>query len=552
MILTPDDVLSRFKDCNAGSSQGGTYKSNFGFNRSGKLEDVDAFFEAARRHSLPQLGVSVSIDEFSRMHSDMSDHVQKNADSEVKEFMNSKKAHEVQVMSKLVARLAKHCQVKQVIDIGSGKGYLSSHISMHHGLQVFGIDSSSTVTHGAHERNRKLKKYRPTLRKPKAQDLQMKDLLQKDQEREVECIDSRQEEAEMDQASEGMNGQVKSEIQDDYINDHTGNDLINSSSKPEECPADEERDNILNPFLNLLSWDAVETHMARISPSQLSHVERERRRIENLERKAMNKKNATNSDLFLPVTSYVTVEMDLREVIPELEDAVMIGLHTCGDLAPNMLRMFVRGPEIHALCNVGCCYHLLSEEFDQNNASPTGTQSFQEITKDICGFPMSQYLKDKSCFCGRNARMSACLALERVTHGGGLPVDSLFYRAILHVILQDHYDAHKSEKRVGNVYSKAASFVDYVRRALRRLELNDKKLSDEAIQQYHDKFKTRMCEMLAFNKLKVILAPCIEGLILLDRLCYLKEQENVSSAALVQLFDPLVSPRCYGLVALKS
>lgn len=30
-----------------------------------------------------------------------------------------------------------------------------------------------------------------------------------------------------------------------------------------------------------------------------------------------------------------------------------------------------------------------------------------------------------------------------------------------------------SEKRVGNVYSKASSFVDYVRRALRKLDLDD-------------------------------------------------------------------------------
>ena len=33
-----------------------------------------------------------------------------------------------------------------------------------------------------------------------------------------------------------------------------------------------------------------------------------------------------------------------------------------------------------------------------------------------------------------------------------------------------------SEKRVGNVYSKAKSFVDYVRRALHRLELEESKV----------------------------------------------------------------------------
>lgn len=30
-------------------------------------------------------------------------------------------------------------------------------------------------------------------------------------------------------------------------------------------------------------------------------------------------------------------------------------------------------------------------------------------SEGMCGFPMSQYLKDQACFCGRNARMSACL-----------------------------------------------------------------------------------------------------------------------------------------------
>lgn len=33
-----------------------------------------------------------------------------------------------------------------------------------------------------------------------------------------------------------------------------------------------------------------------------------------------------------------------------------------------------------------------------------------------------------------------------------------------------------SEKRVGNVYSKASSFVDYVRRALRKLDLDETKV----------------------------------------------------------------------------
>lgn len=42
----------------------------------------------------------------------------------------------------------------------------------------------------------------------------------------------------------------------------------------------------------------------------------------------------------------------------------MVGLHTCGDLAPNTLRIFTSMSEVKGVCSVGCCYHLLCEEFE--------------------------------------------------------------------------------------------------------------------------------------------------------------------------------------------
>ena len=42
---------------------------------------------------------------------------------------------------------------------------------------------------------------------------------------------------------------------------------------------------------------------------------------------------------------------------------MLTGLHTCGDLASNMLELFVTNPDIKLCCSVGCCYHLLTEAF---------------------------------------------------------------------------------------------------------------------------------------------------------------------------------------------
>ncbi|XP_036419728.1 methyltransferase-like protein 25 isoform X1 [Colossoma macropomum] len=539
---------------------------SFGFcDATKKLVDVEALLRAAKTHSLPGLGVCVQreavMDTLRVMSADAQDGISDGA-LFPDEFMNSKKAHEVPAMSEVVASLAKCCRVKQVIDVGSGKGYLCSFLTLQYDLQVFGIDCSSVNTHGAQERNRKLKKFsRAYQRHSKVksnQEVSPEDTSSRDEEEEranqwhrapTEHEGTAVEDSEKERSTEQVENHASTDVESHMAEVQYGAsaepavNVLSITNGRRDCALDSADADSEETFFTALSPDIMEQATRRVPPSQLSLEERERRKRDNLERKARNGRgNTDNSNLFSPLTSYVTAETELRTLISELEDAVMVGLHTCGDLAPSTLRMFVAKPELQAVCSVGCCYHLLSEQFDQGG---------QDCETAVFGFPMSQYLREQACFCGRNARMSACLALERVSVGGGLPMESLFYRAVLHVILRDHYDAHKSEKRVGNVYSKASSFVDYVRRALRKLDLDESKLSDSVIQSYHDLYSPRMSEMVAFNMLKVTLAPCIEGLILLDRLCYLKEQENVSCSALVQLFDPLLSPRCYAVVGIK-
>ncbi|XP_054910677.1 methyltransferase-like protein 25 [Poeciliopsis prolifica] len=531
MAVTPQEVLAAVS---SGSEQEGEpehkekehSRTTFGFCvHSNRLVDIHELVEAAKAQSLPGLGVCVSRDELLQSLRGSESECAEIDKLEPDEFMNAKKSHEVQCMSKVVACLAQHCGVKQVIDVGSGKGYLSSFLSLQYGLQVFGIDSSSTNTHGAQERNRKLKKFSRAYQKRSKAALT-----------QVEAQYSPQ--TELVERKPGLN-QDRDTLTGSGSQEDLGVsvDVLAAGTQPELGPETGEL------FLSALSADVIHPPSPRVSPSQLSVEERERRKRENLEKKARSRREGADA-VFSPLTSYVTSETELRNLITELEEAVMVGLHTCGDLAASTLRMFVAKPELSAVCGVGCCYHLLSEEFN-----PDGQE---KPLQTACGFPLSQYLRNQSCFCGRNARMSACLALERVSLGQGIQMESLFFRAVLHVILRDHYSSYKSEKRVGNVYSKAKSFVDYVRRALHRLELDDSKLCDSDIQSYHDAYKARMDEMHAFNMLKVALAPCIEGLILLDRLCYLKEQEGVSFSALVQLFDPLLSPRCYAVVGLKS
>lgn len=184
--------------------------------------------------------------------------------------------------------------------MGSGKGYLSSFLSLQYGLQVFGIDSSSTNTHGAQERNRKLKKFSRAYQK--------------------------RSKAARTQAEPQSSPQMETVERKPGLN-QDGDALAGSGSQQDvgvsvDAPAAETQSE-LGPeagelFLSALSADVIQPPSPRVPPSQLSAEERERRKRENLEKKARSRGEGADG-VFSPLTSYVTSETELRDLITELE-----------------------------------------------------------------------------------------------------------------------------------------------------------------------------------------------------------------------------------------
>lgn len=183
--------------------------------------------------------------------------------------------------------------------MGSGKGYLSSFLSLQYGLNVFGIDSSSTNTHGALERNRKLKKFSRAYQKSKSRAGRAQTDSTTESPREESLCggdDASQEEVLI--GSSDVQPAEEITLEDDN----------NDNSRAEEL------------FLSAFSADVAQTPSPRIPPAQLSAEEKERRKRENLERKAQRRGDSGGGGtaLFSPLTSYVTPETELRELIDEL------------------------------------------------------------------------------------------------------------------------------------------------------------------------------------------------------------------------------------------
>nr|XP_054299455.1 probable methyltransferase-like protein 25 isoform X3 [Pongo pygmaeus] len=447
---------------------------------SQKLVSVEAFALAAKYYSVQNLGICTPFEQL--LIALRGNQNQRNGENQkAVEFMNMKKSHEVQAMSELISSIADYYGIKQVIDLGSGKGYLSSFLSLKYGLKVYGIDSSKTNTHGAEERNRKLKKYWKLCHAQSRLDVNGL-ALKMAKERKVQ--NKVKNKADIEEVFNNSPTSQEKMSTSDILPDFSGSVISNIRNQMETLhsqPHQEENLCFENSFslINLLPINAIEpTSSQQIPNRETSEANKERRKMTS---------KSSESNIYSPLTSFITADSELHDIIKDLEDCLMVGLHTCGDLAPNTLRIFTSNSEIKGVCSVGCCYHLLSEEFENQH---------KEHTQEKWGFPMCHYLKEERWCCGRNARMSACLALERVAAGQGLP--------------------------------------------------------EKIIMNYYEKYKPRMNELEAFNMLKVVLAPCIETLILLDRLCYLKEQEDIAWSTLVKLFDPVKSPRCYAVIALKK
>lgn len=143
-----------------------------------------------------------------------------------------------------------------------------------------------------------------------------------------------------------------------------------------------------------------------------------------------SKPQSQSSALYKQVTVFVTQQTNLLNLVKEYFDCeeckhlALAGLHTCGDLAPACFRIYASKEEFSSMTNIGCCYHLVEEEYVRN---PFWTDVDHPLPAGVqCGFPMSQFLHMQNFSLGRNARMLAAHALERVGEYNQVIVNVLF------------------------------------------------------------------------------------------------------------------------------
>lgn len=289
-----------------------------------------------------------------------------------------------------------------------------------------------------------------------------------------------------------------------------------------------------------------------------------RRRRQQQNDESPDAKNAApinNNANYKTTTHFITPTTDFRHLFghhfsESSTGFCLSGLHTCGNLAASCLRIFTDNLDINSCCNIGCCYHLLQEEFVSDNFFVDRSNVLEESGQHF-GFPMSDYLRQQQYGLGRNARMLAAQSLDRTVAENELPAPSLFYRALLERLIVDQNASAKYCTQVGRIKN-CKSFADYVRKTSKRtcvptISADDKIMDDYRLNEIFEKHRIECAKMKLFYLIRMCYAPVLECVVLLDRFLYMKEKALPRDVTcLVRLFDPVVSPRCYGVIAVKD
>ncbi|KAI1290659.1 hypothetical protein EDD11_009117 [Mortierella claussenii] len=247
----------------------------------------------------------------------------------------------------------------------------------------------------------------------------------------------------------------------------------------------------------------------------------------------------------------------------DVEDAearwTLCGLHACGDLTSNMIKLYL---ESSATClfSVGCCYHWITERFDKDGNIV--------ISDGSHGFPLSAAFNRHRAHLGEHAKMIACQSPERWLKYQKETEDAIhghYFRALLHKLMVEK-GLYPGPPTVAPVLGRMGKhrlkgFPHYLATAINRLRLPvDVIRSEEAQAAYEEFLEKDLYRIGILWALRTMLGPLFEGMILLDRATYLYESiigDNTSvlngkSVHLVAGFDVVESPRNMILIALKD
>ena len=295
---------------------------------------------------------------------------------------------------------------------------------------------------------------------------------------------------------------------------------------------------------------------------------------------------------------HVIHDGNLQDVLSKVQNSrepslMVVSLHSCGNLVHHGLRSLILNRAVKVVAMVGCCYNLMTERLGPMTWKlPILRPDHPRLDKtssvfDPHGFPMSQRLATyehngiRGIQFNITSRMMAVQApqnwdektsegfftrhyyralLQRIFHDKGL------LRPINDGAIVDDYSQTSVPTQpiiVGSLRKACyASFTAYVRGAVAKLSLNGDynkeigksvgEMSDQDIEWYDAMYRLRRKQLSAVWSLMAFSAGIVESTIVVDRWCFLREQQIVKDAWVETVFEYEWSPRNLVVVGVKD
>jgi hypothetical protein len=326
-------------------------------------------------------------------------------------------------------------------------------------------------------------------------------------------------------------------------------------------------------------------------------VDMNKKLIENAKKKYQKYKNVFFLDSLINFDNFNEFyENHMKNILIENnklnKNIFLFGLHSCGNLTSNTLRIFIKNENFKSIAIVGCCLHLLNEYINPeakasqefidfyNGIGYTKNGKFLDSTliyeiNDInnnnneknIGYPLSQYIRNnhKKFFFGRDVRNAAMLNNIENAPFDSITTQKNFYRALLQKFLDDYLVEYAKIYGLGkNKFIENMNFGEYLKDFLIEIKNNVEK--DENIlkkieeliidieskgNKFYEDNKSLICKHNALNLIRIKFAKIVEYIIILDRIIFLIEQ-GINNVKLIRIFNNHISPRNLLIYATKE
>ena len=311
---------------------------------------------------------------------------------------------------------------------------------------------------------------------------------------------------------------------------------------------------------------------------------------ENLIKKSNSNNNKENFFVLYSIVTANNFQKFYDEKIKEIlisknkteNNIFLLGLHSCGNLTSDTLKVFIKYKCFSNLAIVGCCMNLLTEYITpeaknsilfQNYYNTIGYTVKGDFLEKTCifnynfdeiGYPLSQHIIKiyPDLFLTRTARNSAMQNNTETEQIDSIMYKKFYYRTLLQVFFDDYINEYSWTYGFGKIdLEENESFKDYLLKFFKDVDKNNESINkkkdyiikniDVVLKEFLSNHKGKEKILWSVNMIRMKFAKLVEYIIALDRIIYLIEN-GIEKVKLVKIFNEIISTRNILIYASKK